>query len=113
MKRHICRAAWIWAGLGTVATAAAVAADAASGGTEATGIALMAGGAAATALTAKAINVLDKMVTNGIPIVLRMEGRSRATVDRLAKALGEADDVDEEDVTSPSEEAHRTRKAGR
>lgn len=104
--RHICRAAWVWAAFGTLATAAAVGAEVATGGSETTGIVIAAGGGVATALATALINVLNKAVTNGVPLVLRIDPRSRATVERLAKALVE----DDEDVTSSLETGVRTRR---
>lgn len=107
MRWHICRAAWVWAAFGTLATAAAVGAEVATGGGETTGIVIAAGGGVATALATALINVINKAVTNGIPLVVRIDPKSRATVERLAKALVEDDD---EDVTSPSEDEPRTRR---
>lgn len=101
MRWHICRAAWAWAAFGTLATAATVGAEVATGGSETTAIVLTAGGGIATALATVFINVLNKAVTNGIPFVVRIDPRSRATVERLAKALVE----DDEDATIPSEDA--------
>lgn len=98
---HICRAAWIWAACGTLATAAAVAADVATNGNETTSIVIAASGGVATALATAFIQVLNKAVTNGIPIVVRIDGRSRAAVDRLAKALVEDDEEDDVTPASP------------